>query len=252
MTGIRRAQLSIMSITSPPSACLHVRRVTGLSAAEVGHTHPRQVLVSDLINGLPPSLHASHGRFDFPPAQMIEFRQVQHHAEPADREHEHQEHRLLRGSGHVALDVFDAGVAVTFVHRRHVESIQEILTHQKAYFQRVSEHHLDDVKPGDALLAPHFGLCSSHSRIGDLFDFQAVRLGLFGGVLRVLKYSVNNGVLYLFALVPLQRILILVERQIDRRVAPLLLLGRLVHRVRDETKTRRAHHDDLKNPISNV
>lgn len=156
----------------PPLPCvLHISRVTGLSAAKIWHTHPRQVLISDLINGLPPSLHTPNGRFDFPPAQVIEFSQVQHHAEPADREHEHQEHCLLRGSGDVALDIFYAGVAVTFVHGRDVESIQEILTHQKANLQRVSENHLDDVKPGDALLPPHFGLCSSHGRIRDLFDF---------------------------------------------------------------------------------
>lgn len=155
-----------------PRVCvLHICRVTGLSAAEIRHTHPRQVLISDFINRLPASLHASHGRLDFPPPQVIEFRQVQHHTKPTDREHEDQEHCLLRGSGDVALDVFYAGVAVTFVHRRNVESIQEILAHQKAYFQRVSEHHLDDVKPGDALLSPHFGLCSSHGRIRDLFDF---------------------------------------------------------------------------------
>lgn len=183
---------------------LHISGITGLSAAEIWHTHPRQVLVSDLVNGLSPSLHASHGRFDFPPAQVVEFCQVEHHAKPTDREHEDQEHGLLRGSGHVALDIFYAGVAVTLIHGRDVESVQEILTHQKAYFQRVSENHLDDVKPGDALLSPHFGLCSSHGRIRDLFHFQAVRLGFFGGVLRVLKYSINNGVLYLFALVSLQ------------------------------------------------
>lgn len=165
--------LGVRSCPSCPSYYffLHISRVTGLSAAKIGHTHPGQVLISDLINGLPPSLNASHGRFDFPPPQVIEFSQVQHHAEPADGEHEHQEHRLLRGSGDVALDIFYAGVAITFVHGRDVESIQEVLTHQKAYFQRVSEHHLDDVKPGDALLSPHFGLCSSHCRIRDLFDF---------------------------------------------------------------------------------
>jgi len=179
MTRIRRAELfvhpdhpAVLYMSSLLlSHVLHISRVTGLSAPEIRHTHPRQVLISDFINGLPPSLHTSHGRFDFPPAQMIEFRQVQRHAEPADREHEDQEHSLLRGSGHVALDVFNAGVAVTFVHRRDVESIQEVLTHQKSDFQRVSEHHLDDVKPGDALLSPHFGLCSSHCRSRDLFDF---------------------------------------------------------------------------------
>lgn len=281
MTQIRRADLSFMSIISffihvinllvcvCVCACararlhvcecvclrvcaLHVCRVTGLSASEIGHAHPGQVLVSDLVDGLPPRLHAAHGRLDLPPAQVIEFGQVQHHAEPADREHEHQEHGLLRGSGDVALDVFDARVAVTFVHGRHVESVQEILAHQKAYFQRVPENHLDDVKPGDALLPPHFGLCSSHGRIGDLFHLQAVRLGFFGGVLRVLQYSVHDGVLDLLALVALQRVLVLVERQIDGGVAPLLLLGRLVHRVRDETKARRAHHDDLEHPVSDV
>lgn len=180
MTRIRRAELSIMSImvvvvfymfSLLPFHVLHISRVTGLSAAKIRHAHPRQVLISDFINGLPPSLHTSHGRFDFPPPQMIEFCQVQHHTKPTDREHEDQEHRLLRGSGDVALDIFYAGVSITFVHRRDVESIQEILTHQKAYFQRVSENHLDDVKPGDALLSPQFGLCSSHCRIRDLFDF---------------------------------------------------------------------------------
>lgn len=179
MTRIRRAQLSIMSIMVFVFCFLHVffprvlhiSWVTGLSAAKIRHTHPWQVLISDFINGLSPSLHASHGRFDFPPAQVIEFCQVQHHTKPTDSEHEDQEHRLLRGSGDVALDIFYAGVAITFIHRGDVESIQEILTHQKAYFQRVSENHLDDVKPGDALLPPHFGLCSSHGRIGDLFDF---------------------------------------------------------------------------------
>lgn len=150
---------------------LHISRVTGLSAAEIRHTHPRQVLISDLINGLPPSLHTAHGGFDFPPAQMIEFRQVQHHAKAADREHEDQEHGLLRRSGDVALDIFNAGVAITFIHRRDVESVQEVLTHQEADLQRVSENHLDDVKAGDALLSPHFGLCSSHCRIWDLLDF---------------------------------------------------------------------------------
>lgn len=137
---------------------LDIGRVTGLSASEIGHTHPGQVLVSDLVNGLPPSLHAPHGRFDFPPAQVIEFGQVQHHAKAAHGEHEDQEHGLLRGSGHVALDVFDARVAVALVHGRDVEPVQEILAHQKANLQRVPEHHLDDVKSGDALLPPHFGL----------------------------------------------------------------------------------------------
>ena len=183
---------------------------------------------------------------------MIEFRQVQNHTKPADGEHEHQEHGLLRGPGDVALDVFDARVSIALVHGRHVESVQEILPHQKTDLQRVSEHHLDDVEPRDALLAPQFGL-SSHGRVLDLLDLQAVRLGLFGGVLRVLQYSVHDGVLGdLFALFPLHGVLVLVQRQVHRGEAPLLLLGRLVHRVGDEAQARRAHHDYLKHPVSDV
>lgn len=74
MTRIRRAELSIMSIilfdmfSLSSFHELHISGVTGLSAAEIRHTHPRHVLISDFINGLPPSLHTSHGRFDFPPS----------------------------------------------------------------------------------------------------------------------------------------------------------------------------------------
>lgn len=49
MTRTRRAKQSFMSILVCFHA-LHIRRVTGLRAPEIGHTHPGQVFISDLIN----------------------------------------------------------------------------------------------------------------------------------------------------------------------------------------------------------
>lgn len=108
---------------------LHVGRVTGLSAAEIRHAEARQVLVSDLVDGLSSGLHSPYGRFDFPPAQMIELGQIEYHAETADCKHEDEEDGFLRGPGHVALDLLNARVPVTLVHGGHIESVQKVLAH---------------------------------------------------------------------------------------------------------------------------
>lgn len=236
---------------------LHVGGVTGLSAAEIGHTHPGQILVPDLVDGLPAGPHAPHSRFDLPPAQVIELGQIEDHAKATDRKHEDEKHGFLRGSGHVALHLLDARVSITLVHGGHVESVQEILAHQKANFQSVSEHHLNDVKPGNALLPPPFGLGRFLARAVHFFGLQTVGLGFFGGVLRVLQYSVHDGVLDLLVLglLSFQGILLLIiQREEDGcgGVTSLLLLGRLMDRVCDEAETRRTDHYDLENPISDV
>ncbi len=236
---------------------LHVGGVTGLSAAEIGHTHPGKILVSDLVDGLPAGPHAPHGRFDLPPAQVIELGQVEDHAKATDREHKDEEHGFLRGSGHVTLHLPDARVSIALEHGGHVESVQEILAHQKADFQNVSEHHLNDVKPGNALLPPQFRLARFPARAGRFFGLQTVGLCVFGGVLRVTHYSVHDGVLDLLVLglLSFQGILLLaIQREEDGGggVTSLLLLGRLMDRVRDEAETRRADHYDLENPISDV
>lgn len=140
---------------------LYICRVTGLSTSKVWHTHPGQVFVPDLINRLPPGLHSSHSGFDLPPAEVVELCQIQHHTDATDCKHEDQKHCLLCRPGNITLHIFYAGVSITLVHRRDIESIQEVLTHQKPYLQRISEHHLDDVEPGNALLPSHFRLCSS-------------------------------------------------------------------------------------------
>lgn len=108
---------------------LHIGGVTRLSATEIGHAHPRQVFVPDLVNWLSSSLHAPNGCFDFPPAKVVEFGKVQNHTYPTDGEHEDQKHGLLRWSWNVALNIFDAGVSITFIHGRDIESIEEVLTH---------------------------------------------------------------------------------------------------------------------------
>lgn len=251
LTRRRDSSISFRSVR------LHVRRVTGLRAAEVGHAHPGLIFVPDLIDGLPAGLHASHGRFDLAPAQVVELGQVEDDAKAAHREHEDEEHGLLRGPGHVTLHLLDARVAIALVHRGHVESVQEVLAHQKADFQSVSEHDLNDVEPRDALLASHFRLDGLRARAEQLFGLQAVGLGLLGGVVRVGEYSVHDGVLDLLVLelLSFQRVLLfVVHRQVDGGggVAPLLGLRRLMDRVRDETQTGRAHHYDLKYPISDV
>lgn len=157
-----------------------VGRLAGLGPAHVGNLGQMgQVLFAQLADRFAPGLHPPDGALDLAPAHVVQLGQVQHHADAADREHEHQEDRLLSGPRHIALHLLDARVAVALEDARHVEAIQEVLTGQEADLQGVAEDHLDDIEAGDALLPTYLGIfqvgqCPRH--IGDLFHLQALRL----------------------------------------------------------------------------
>lgn len=116
----------------------------------------RDVLLAHFADGLPSGLHALHGRLDLPPPEVIELGQVEQHADAAHGKHEDQEDSFFCRTGHVALHLLHARVAVALKHPRHVEAVQEVLAGQEADLQRVAEHYLNDVEARNAFLTFHF------------------------------------------------------------------------------------------------
>lgn len=120
----------------------------------------RHVLLPDLTDRLPAGLDAPDGGLDLTPAQVVELGQVEHHADPADCEHEHQENRFFSGARHVALHLLQTRVAVTLENPGNTKAIKEVLARQEANLKCVSEHHLNNVKAGDPFLPTNLGALS--------------------------------------------------------------------------------------------
>lgn len=141
----------------------------------------RHVLLPDLTDRLPTGLDTPDGSLDLAPAQMVEFSQVEHHANAADCKHEHQENRFFCRPGNVALYLLQTWVAVALENPRHTEAIKEVLACQEANLQCISEHHLNDVEARDPFLPTYLGTLPMGEApwgIRDLLHLQAIRFFL--------------------------------------------------------------------------
>lgn len=211
------------------------------------------VLLPDLADRLPAGLDAPDGGLDLTPAQVVELGQIEHHADAAHGEHEHQENRFFRGPGHVALHLLETWVAVALENPRHAEAVKEVLACQEANLQRVSEHHLYDVEAGDPFLPPNLGALSMGEAprgVGDLLHFQAVRLLLPSSAIAAV---LNENSVYVAELPrPVPSPVVSFHYRIEKRVAPVFLLGRLVDRVSDEAEAGGAHQYYLEDPVADM
>lgn len=88
--------------------------------------------------------------------------------------------------------------------------------------------------------------------MGDALGLQTVRLCLLMKTFSVLQHSIHSRVLDLLVVVSLGGVLLFVKGELQRGVVPVLLLGRLMHRVGDEAEAGAAHHDDLEHPVPDV
>lgn len=190
---------------------------------------------------------------------MVELSQVEQHTYAAHCKHKDQKHGLFCGTRHVTLHLLHTWVAITLKHSWHIEAIQEVLAGQEADLQRIAEHNLDDVKPGDAFLPSHFStlvcLRESPGTIGDLLDLQAVVV-LFTAV-GVHQYAIDVArvklacVMVMMATV-VTTVTVVIHVRMQEGVASVTLFCRLVNRIRDEAQAGRAHQDDLKDPVADV
>lgn len=188
---------------------------------------------------------------------MIELCQVEQHTYATNCKHKDQKHSLFCGAGHVTLHLLHTWVAITLKHPWHVETVQEILARQEADLKRVAEHHLDDVETRDAFLPSHFStlVCCRESpgSIGNLLDFHVMILlttvRMHQDAVDVSRMKLAR-VMIMMATVVTMTVVIHVRMQ--ERVASITCFSRLVDRICDEAKARRAHQDDLKNPVADV
>lgn len=189
---------------------------------------------------------------------MVELSQVEQHTYAAYCKHKDQKHGLFCGTRHVTFHLLHTRVAITLKHPWHVEAVQEVLAGQEADLQRVAEHHLDDIESGDAFLPSHFGtlvcLRESPGSVGDLLDLQAVvilltAVGVHQDAVDVARVKLAS-VMVMMATVVTMTVVIHVRMQ--EGVASVTCFRRLVNRIRDEAQARRAHQDDLKDPVADV
>lgn len=189
---------------------------------------------------------------------MIELSQVEQHTYAAHCEHKDQKHGLFCGAGHITLHFLHAGVAIALKHPWHVEAVQEVLSSQEADLQRIAKHHLDDVETGDPFLPPHFGafvcLREPPGSVGDLFDLQAVvvlltAVRMHQDAIDVARVELASVMVMVTTVVTMT---VVIHVRMQERVASVTCFGRLVNRIRDEAQARRAHQDDLKDPVADV
>lgn len=218
----------------------------------------RNILFAQFTDGLPSSLHPSDGCLYLPPANVVELSQVKQHAYTTDRKHKDQKHCLFCRTRHVTLHFLHTRVAITLKHAWHIEAIQEVLTGQEANLQGIAENHLDDIKAGDTFLPPHFGtlvcLRESAGSIGDLLDFQAIMVlftavRMYQDAIDVARVDLTSMMVVMAAVVTVTMV---IHVRVQERVTAVTCFGRLVNRIRDEAQARRAHQDDLKDPVADV
>lgn len=189
---------------------------------------------------------------------MVELSQVEQHTYATHCKHKDQKHGLFCGTRHITLHFLHTWVAVTLKHPWHVEAVQEVLPGQEADLQRVAEHHLDDVEAGYAFLPSHFCalvcLRESPGSVGDLLYLQAVVILLTA--VRVHQDAVDVARVELASVMVMMATVVTVTMVIhvrmQERVASVTCFGRLVNRICDKAQARRAHQDDLKDPVADV
>lgn len=189
---------------------------------------------------------------------MVELSQVEQHTYATHCEHKDQKHGLFCGTRHVTLHFLHTRVPITLKHPWHIEAIQEVLAGQEADLQCVAEHHLDYVETGDTFLPPHFGtlvcLRESPGSVRDLLDLQAVMVLLTA--VRVHQDAVNVARVELASMMVMMAtvvpVTVVIHVRMQERVASVTCFGRLVNRICDEAQARRAHQDDLKDPVADV
>lgn len=187
---------------------------------------------------------------------MVELGQVEQNAYAAYSKHKDQEYSFFCWTRHVALHLLHTWVTVTLEHPWDVKAVQEVLAGQEANFQRVPEHHLDDVETGDALLPPYFCtfVCwdSPPGSVWDLLDIHIMVILAFRvhqDAIDVAGMKFANMMVVVAAVVAVPMV---VHVGMEQRIASITCFGRLVDRIGDEAKAGRAHQDDLEHPIADV
>jgi len=189
---------------------------------------------------------------------VVELSQVEQHTNAAHCKHKDQKHGLFRGTRHVTLHLLHAWVAITLKHPWHIETVEEVLASQEADLQCVAEHHLDDIEPGDAFIPLHSRILvcvrGSPGSVGDLLELQAVvilltAVGVQQDAVDVARVKLARVMVMMAAVVTVTGV---IHVRVQESVASITRFRRLVNRIRDEAQARRAHQDDLKDPIADV
>lgn len=188
---------------------------------------------------------------------MVELSQIEQHTYATYCKHEDQKHSLFCGTGDVTLHFLHTWVAIALKHPWNIEAIEEVLAGQEANLQRVAKHNLDDIKTGDAFLSSHFRtfcLRESPGSVRDLLDLQTVMV--FLTAVRVHQNAIDVARVKLASVMVMMATMVtmtvVIHVRMQERVASITCFSRLVNRIRDEAQARRAHQDDLENPVADV
>lgn len=96
-------------------------------------------------------------------------------------------------------------------------------------------------------------LRESSGSVGDLFDLQAVVVLLTA--VRVHQDAIDVArvkLAMMIVMAPVVAVTMVIHVGVQERIASVTRFGRLMNRICDEAQARRAHQDDLKDPVADV